>query len=153
MNRLRIVPLDEETATLLATSPTWAAALPAWRLSMDEGRSTLLVALLDDAAVGVAQLVHEEVPEVRNVGVLESVRGRGIGTALMTEAERRAIPAGRLRLGVGLDNPSARRLYERLGYRPTGEVETTTYDYVDADGITHSATETDEEMEKDLTQP
>lgn len=153
MNRLRIVPLDEETATLLATYPTWAAALPAWRRSMDEGRSTLLVALLDDAAVGIAQLLHLEVPEVRNVGVLESVRGRGIGTALMREAERRALPAGRLRLGVGLDNPAAHRLYERLGYRPTGEVDTTTYDYVDADGITHSATETDEEMEKDLTRP
>lgn len=66
-------------------------------------------------------------------------------------AERRASPADRLRLGVGLDDPAARRLYERLGYRPTGEVETTTYDHVDAEGITRSATETDEWLEKDLT--
>lgn len=169
MTDLRIVPLDDEIAALLAAaSPSWDAALPAWRESMAAGRSTLLVALEDTlvadvvdgrgiptgiapAAVGVAQLVHGEVPEVCNVGVLEAHRGRGIGTALMAEAERRASPAGRLRLGVGLDNPAARRLYERLGYRPTGEVETTTYDYVDADGVTRSATETDEWLEKDLT--
>lgn len=168
MSTPRIVPLDDGVAPLVAeASPSWAAALPAWRESMAAGRSTLLVALTDTiavevaagrgvpsgvrpAAVGIAQLLHEAVPEVRNVGVLESHRGRGIGTALMAEAERLAAPAGRMRLGVGIDNPSARRLYERLGYRPTGKVETTTYDFVDADGITRSATETDEWMEKEL---
>lgn len=151
MTAHRIVPLDDDVAPLVAeASPSWAAALPAWRESMAAGRSTLLVALTDTIAVGIAQLLHEAVPEVRNVGVLESHRGRGIGTALMAEAERLAAPAGRLRLGVGLDNPAARRLYERLGYRATGEVETTTYDYVDADGATRSATETDEWMEREL---
>ncbi|AXK47318.1 GNAT family N-acetyltransferase [Brachybacterium saurashtrense] len=129
------------------------------------GRSTLLVALARDrpvdarhgtpsttrpSAVGVAQLVHADVPEVCNVGVLESRRGHGVGTALMAEAERRARPADRLRLNVGLDNPAARRLYERLGYRPTGELQTTTYDYVDACGVTRAATETSEWMEKHL---
>ena len=168
MTAHRIVPLDDDIAPLVTeASPSWAAALPAWRESMAAGRSTLLVALTDTiavdvaagrgvpsgvrpAAVGIAQLLHEAVPEVRNVGVLESHRGRGIGTALMAEAERLAAPVGRMRLGVGIDNPSARRLYERLGYRPTGKVETTTYDFVDADGITRSATETDEWMEKEL---
>jgi ribosomal protein S18 acetylase RimI-like enzyme len=119
---------------------------------MEAGRSTLLVALLDGAAVGVAELLHDELPEVRNVGVLEAHRGRGIGTALMAEAERRALPAGRVRLGVGLENPAARRLYERLGYRATGEQTTTTYDFVDADGVTRSATETVEWMVKELTE-
>lgn len=144
MTALRIVALDDDIAPLVTeASPSWAAALPAWRESMAAGRSTLLVALSDTiatddaagrgvpsgvrpAAVGIAQLVHDPLPEVRTVGVLESHRGRGFGTALMAEAERLAAPAGRLRLGVGLDTPSARRLYERLGYRPTGELETTT---------------------------
>jgi len=146
--------LDEETASLLsATSPTWAAAVPSWQESMRAGRSTVLVTLLDGAPVGVAQLLHADIPEVRNVGVLEEHRGRGIGTALVREAEHRALPAGRLRLGVGLDNPQARRLYERLGYRAVGDPVTTTYEYVDADGVRRTATETDQMMEKALTSP
>jgi len=117
-----------------------------------------IVALEDTTAAHVSDgrgvatgVVPGAVPEVCNVGMLEAHRGRGIGTALMAEAERRAAPADRLRLGVGIDDPAARRLFERLGYRPTGEVETTTYDYVDADGITRSATETDGWLEKGLT--
>lgn len=148
------MPLDDATARLLtATNPTWAAAVPAWQESLRTGRSTLLVALRDDAPVGVAQLVHREIPEVCNVGVPEEHRGQGVGTALMREAERRAQPAGRLQLGVGVDNPRARRLYERLGYRLLGEQVTATYEYVDAGGVRRRATETDEMMEKDLTAP
>lgn len=151
---LRVVPLDDAGARLLAASnPTWAAAVPAWQESMRAGRSTLLVALRADTPLGVAQLVHREIPEVCNVGVPEEHRGQGIGTALMREAERRARPAGRLRLGVGVDNPRARRLYQHLGYRLLGEQVTTTYEYVDAEGVRRSATETDEMMEKDLTAP
>lgn len=151
MPDLTITTLDDTSAQFMADSiPVWASAVPAWRRSMDEGRSTLLVALLDGAPVGVAQLVHGVIPEVCNVGVLAPHRGHGIGSALMREAERRAAPAGRLRLGVGVDNPSARALYERLGFRPTGERTTTTYDYVGAEGATRTATETDEWMEKAL---
>lgn len=153
-DEVRVVPLDNATARLLtAANPTWAAAVPVWQESMHTGRSTLLVALHDDAPVGVAQLVHRMPPEICNVGVPEEQRGQGIGTALMREAERRAQPAGRLQLGVGVDNSRARRLYERLGYRLLGEQVTTTYEYVDAGGVRYSATETDEMMEKDLTEP
>lgn len=149
---LRIVPLDDAGAQLLAAaSPTWAAAVPAWQESMRAGRSTVLVALRENTPLGVAQLIHRAIPEVCNVGVPEEHRGPGIGTALMREAERRARPARRLRLGVGVDNPRARRLYERLGYRLLGEQVTTTYEFVDAEGVRRSATETDETMEKDLT--
>lgn len=151
-DEVRVVPLDDATALLLtAANSAWAAAVPVWQESMRTGRSTLLVALRDDAPVGVAQLVHREPPEICNVGVPEKQRGQGIGTALMREAERQAQPAGRLQLGVGVDNPRARRLYERLGYRLLGEQVTTTYEYVDAGGVRRSATETDEIMEKDLT--
>ncbi|MGO1312884.1 MAG: GNAT family N-acetyltransferase [Brevibacterium aurantiacum] len=48
-----------------------------------------------------------------------------------------------------MDNPGARRLYERLGYRGTGEITTRTYRYVDADGE-HEVTETDERLSKRL---
>ena len=50
-----------------------------------------------------------------------------------------------------MDNPGARRLYERLGYVATGEMSTVTYDYVDAEGLSRTATETDERLVKVLT--
>jgi RimJ/RimL family protein N-acetyltransferase len=47
------------------------------------------------------------------------IRNRGHGTALVEAAEQRAGELGhpRVCLGVGVDNPDARRLFERLGYR------------------------------------
>jgi ribosomal protein S18 acetylase RimI-like enzyme len=51
------------------------------------------------------------------------LRGLGIGTRLIREAEERirarALPV--VRLGVEVDNARARALYERLGYVATGE--------------------------------
>jgi RimJ/RimL family protein N-acetyltransferase len=47
---------------------------------------------------------------------------RGSGTALVQAGEDTARRLGhrRLALGVGVDNPGARRLYERLGYADCG---------------------------------
>jgi GNAT superfamily N-acetyltransferase len=58
---------------------------------------------------GVPRLDHLEVPG--------PFQGRGIGTALIGAAEATARQLGyvRIALGVGLDNPKARRRYERLG--------------------------------------
>ncbi|MBN9224317.1 MAG: acetyltransferase [Microbacterium sp. SCN 70-27] len=53
-------------------------------------------------------------------------------------------------MGVGVDNPRARALYERLGYVATGRFSTTTYDFMDASGATRTATETDELLVKEL---
>src|SRR4029453_13703215 len=54
------------------------------------------------------------------------VRGGGIGTALVRAGEDTARRLGhdRITLGVGLDNPRARRLYERLGYSDWGHGHT-----------------------------
>ena len=54
------------------------------------------------------------------IGVHESARGRGIGTALMRAAEDWAREQGLevLELDVAEPNADARRLYERLGYVP-----------------------------------
>jgi ribosomal protein S18 acetylase RimI-like enzyme len=49
---------------------------------------------------------------------MEALRSCGLGTALIAAAENRIRRRGVLRaeLGVELDNPRARALYERLGY-------------------------------------
>jgi GNAT superfamily N-acetyltransferase len=53
---------------------------------------------------------------------------RGIGTALIHAGEDTARRLGhqRLAMGVGVDNPDARRLYERLGYTDWGHGTTVT---------------------------
>jgi ribosomal protein S18 acetylase RimI-like enzyme len=50
-------------------------------------------------------------------------RGRGLGTALLAEADRRAGHAGKpgLSLIVTDTNTGARRLYERSGYREAAQ--------------------------------
>ncbi|TQK20810.1 acetyltransferase (GNAT) family protein [Microbacterium sp. SLBN-154] len=121
-----------------------------WELQQ-RGESVLLVAWSDGVPVGSAQLDLRSDPwEVKNLHVDEQARGQGVGTALMAAAERLAAPTGRLTVGVGVDNPRARALYERLGYSQTGQETTTTYEYVDERGARRTATETDVLLVKDL---
>jgi GNAT superfamily N-acetyltransferase len=96
----------------------------------------LLVAWLEDRPVGEVSLdcepakepeVRRQLPGVPQLDHLEVVGpfwGRGIGTALIraAEATARQFSHEQLTLGVGLDNPKARRLYERLAM-PTGATE------------------------------
>jgi GNAT superfamily N-acetyltransferase len=71
----------------------------------------------DDHSYG---FVDERIPEI-GIGVLEAYRGRGFGSALLAalvgQARQDRIPA--LSLSVERDN-EARRLYERIGFRPLG---------------------------------
>jgi GNAT superfamily N-acetyltransferase len=90
----------------------------------------LLVAWLDGRPAGDVLLTWEpaDEPEVRrwlpgvprlvHLEVLGPLQRRGLGTALIRAGEDLARRLGheRLALGVGVDNPDARRLYERLGY-------------------------------------
>ena len=53
-----------------------------------------------------------------------SHQGRGEGSYLLAQAEQQARELGyrSMHLLVDLDNPTARRLYDRCGYRPVREV-------------------------------
>jgi GNAT superfamily N-acetyltransferase len=98
------------------------------------GGGVVLVAWLDGQPVGEVFLECEPArePEVRrwlpgvprldHLEVLGPFQGRGVGTKLIGAAEATARQLGyeRIALGVGLDNPKARRLYERLGYADWG---------------------------------
>jgi GNAT superfamily N-acetyltransferase len=98
------------------------------------GGGVLLVAWLEGRPVGEVFLDCKPAPEPEVRRLLPGVPrldhlevagpfwGRGIGTALIGAAEDCARQLGRERiaLGVGLDNPKARRLYERLGYADWG---------------------------------
>jgi ribosomal protein S18 acetylase RimI-like enzyme len=95
------------------------------------GEALFLMAFRDDAVVGHTMLLRDsKYPEVRvahepaEINALAAyVRRTGVGTALIAAAEEIAAGEwGRRRIGlaVGLDNPEASRLYERLGYRNWG---------------------------------
>jgi GNAT superfamily N-acetyltransferase len=100
-----------------------------------QGGGVVLVAWLDGQPVGEVFLdrgpaaeaeVRRHLPGVPMLDHLEvpgPFQRRGIGTALIRAAEDHARRLGyeRIALGVGLDNPRARRLYERLGYADWGQ--------------------------------
>lgn len=140
----------DDVATITATEHPGARIAERLFARQSRGESLYLTAWLDEVPVGQGEVVFAPPRELRSLHVADAYRGRGIGTALIYAAEKASIGFGELSVGVGLDNPEARRLYERLGYRGTGETTTTSYRYIDVDGE-HQATETDERLVKRLS--
>lgn len=138
-----------DVESITATEPPGARVAERLFARQERGESLFRVAWQDGVPVGSGEVVLAGRRELRNLHVVDAYRGRGVGTAVIRAAEEASAEAGTLSIGVGAENLAARRLYERLGYRGTGELTTTTYTYVDADGE-HEATETDERLEKRL---
>lgn len=63
-------------------------------------------------------------------------------------ARRRAVPW--LGLGVGVENPEAAALYERLGYTRTGIVTQSEYEFVGENDVEQHAVEWNEYMIRNL---
>ena len=72
---------------------------------------------------GFSTFTARPVLNIHDLVVLPDYRGRGIGSALLDELERRARAAGssRLTLEVHDSNRDAKRLYERYGFGPWSE--------------------------------
>ncbi len=85
-----------------------------------DGDGAFLIAYIDDAAVGCGAVrrLDETTAELKRMYVDPSVRGRGIGRALIEALEREALHLGvtRIVLETGTRLASAIRLYERAGY-------------------------------------
>jgi ribosomal protein S18 acetylase RimI-like enzyme len=93
-----------------------------------EWDGAVFVALVDGAVAGFVSVWARVPPEpdeparpyafVSDVVVLERLRGRGIGRALLAAAEHHARAGGAavLRLDVMVGNAGARRLYEKEGF-------------------------------------
>lgn len=116
----------------------------AWK-DVRRGERALLVAESEGRIVGQI-FIHFASPfsvpgSVRPAGYLYAFRvrpahrGRGIGRRLLQEAEGMLIGAGagHAVIAVAQDNPEARRLYERLGYRWMAE-ESGMWSYRDESG-------------------
>ena len=95
---------------------------------------------------------HPHIPDIQSFRVHPMLRGQGVGSELLRVAERVAQQYGRTQvsLSVALDNPKARRLYERCGYRVVGESYETGWETVDARGEPLRFRETILDMVKEL---
>lgn len=83
-------------------------------------------------------------PETEDLFVVPNYRSKGIGSLILSHAERLAEQHGYVQIGLGVDveNPSARRLYERLGYTDAGLGEyRTSWPYLDREGREQLVTE------------
>ena len=100
---------------------------------------------------GVDHVRHGGAGTVYQLAVHPALQSHGLGTLLVRALEERARArgAGRVRLLVGVDNPRARALYERLGYRADG-TETDRRSYVDDTGRTVDVAEECVLMVKEL---
>jgi GNAT superfamily N-acetyltransferase len=102
-----------------------------------EYAGTILVAEVNGRVAGLTQVLArvpfealDEPPGdyaiVAELVVLDGFRGRGLGAALVREAERHAREAGarELRINVLVENTTARQLYRREGFAPYLEIMT-----------------------------
>ena len=97
-----------------------------------DGEALQLVAVSEDGAViGTCRLLLEPdgTAKFGRLAVLSEHRGRGVGAALLAEAEREARAAGARRIGLHAQT-DALALYERSDYTPYGE-------RFDEEGIEH----------------
>jgi ribosomal protein S18 acetylase RimI-like enzyme len=93
-------------------------------LEADPG-NVLSVVMAGGEVVGRLRVVRDQAGvELAGIQLLPAFQGRGIGTSIIRDlqvsAAREGVP---LRLGVEKGNLGARRLYERLGFRLTGETD------------------------------
>lgn len=95
---------------------------------------------------------YPDAAEINHLQVRETARGQGVGTAIIEAAEALCRERGltQVAVGVATDNDGAGRLYQRLGYRRTGVVDVSEYDWTDDTGRVHHEVEHDELLVKDL---
>jgi len=102
---------DHEVARALSEEPA---------TDLEDPTGCFAVAYVRGTPVGVGgvRFVDEHIAELTKVFTVPSVRGLGIGTAMLNHLERVAVAKGRrtIRLDTRSDLSEACQLYERRGY-------------------------------------
>ncbi|MBA2698265.1 MAG: GNAT family N-acetyltransferase [Nocardioidaceae bacterium] len=127
--RLRLDALAEAPYAFAARLADWQGANDVeekWRNRLGMPGSFNVAAVLDSQPVAMASGVSatdDSAIEVISMWVAPAARGRGVGDALVHEVELwgRDVGAYTLRLRVAEGNRAASELYQRNGFRHTGE--------------------------------
>ena len=134
-SELRLTALKEAPDAFGSRLADWADAEEArWRARMSIAGGVNLVASVDGKDRGMVSGVpisdDPESAELISMWVDPVARDRGVAQALIGELIAWASRSGfrLLQLSVRATNHSAIRLYERLGFRATGRVDTVTLD-------------------------
>ncbi|PQV64548.1 Ribosomal protein S18 acetylase RimI [Abditibacterium utsteinense] len=110
--------------------------------SHQSGESTLLVADLGGFPIGQIVVLwrgkpsHPHFPDLQSLRVHPAFRGLGVGSRLIEAAEKLCAERdySKVGLSVGLDNPRARQLYEKLGYQSQEIIYDEEWSYLDQNG-------------------
>lgn len=96
--------------------------LARWRLVLDDPDTEVLVADRTDAP-GLLLYAAFDPSTLRHLAVHPSAWARGLAVAVLETVVERALSRGATALDLWVldENHRARRLYERLGWRPAGE--------------------------------
>jgi GNAT superfamily N-acetyltransferase len=127
----------DEAARWLASQgfDHWPVPFPADELAERIDQGELYVADLDGEPAGTLTLLWDDpsfwgdqppdAAYIHKLAVRRAFAGRGLGSAIVAWAERRAAAAGRqhLRLDCPRDNPGIRVYYERLGFEHRGDLD------------------------------
>ena len=126
-----ILPLVAAFAAIGWSNKT-AAQYERYLAEQREGKRVTPLAFVDDHFVGYLNVVWEcdyppfreaAIPEIQDFNVLPDFQRRGIGSALMDEAERIAAersPIVGIGVGMTADYGRGQRLYVQRGYVPDG---------------------------------
>jgi ribosomal protein S18 acetylase RimI-like enzyme len=131
---IEIRPATEaDLERLIARDPANAAYERERFAAQERGEALLLLAWDGDEVRGRVRFrffskyveVLDELGEFPEINALDAwPTGAGVGTQIIAECERIAAERGDKMIGIGVvtTNTAARRLYERLGYEPWGDV-------------------------------
>jgi ribosomal protein S18 acetylase RimI-like enzyme len=127
---LRLAALEDSPAAFGATLAQGRQMTEQeWRSWWTEGVGPRYLATVDGVPAGMCSLCfpedHGHEPLVISMWTVPTVRGRGVGRALLNACVEYCVSHGhpRLLLGVAEDNTPARRLYESFGFTLTGGSE------------------------------
>jgi ribosomal protein S18 acetylase RimI-like enzyme len=105
------------------------AAFAGFAADAERGGRVVLAAFDGERLVGTVQVVHAVPPnqphraEIAKLLVHRDARRRGVAAALMAEAERQALAAGKTLLVLDtVTGDAAERLYEQLGWTRVGVI-------------------------------
>ena len=136
---IRVKPLEaEEVRRLVAvfSGTAWFVSrlyFEGFLKEQERGERTVLLAYAGEDIAGYVTIkwlsyyppfTEAGVPEINDLRVLPGFRRRGIGSALVDEAERRIFersPVAGIGVGMYSDYGPAQRMYVRRGYVPDGK--------------------------------